>query len=262
MAKEKGKIEKIDHSKHRQRLKKRFHNEGLGNFQPHNVLELLLFFSVSRIDTNDIAHLLIDEFGSLSGVLDAPYESLLKVNGIGEHSATLIKLIPELCRYYLEDAAANMKIITSSEDAAEYLIPKFVGLKSEHFYLLCLDNRGTIRKCSLISVGGFTYADANMRKIMSEVINSNATSAILAHNHPHGVAVPSSADRETTFNISNLLSSIDVRLSDHIIVSGDDYFAMAKHRKYSAYFNQPPLKKKVSDIEENTYKYDSGPEEE
>lgn len=247
MEAEKKKKNTVDHSGHRERMRHRFVSEGLSSFQPHNVLELLLFFSVPRADTNEIAHRLLREFGSLSGVFDAPLTSLKKVEGIGEHSAILIKMIPELCRRYLEDYSADVKTISGSEEAADYLIPKFIGYTSEVFYMLCLDNKGNIKKCSLISEGGFNYTDANTRKIMEEVISTNATSVILSHNHPHGVAVPSKADGVVTKQISELLAGIDVRLVDHIIISGEEAFAMAKNAKYAPCFSSYRIIKKVSD---------------
>ena len=88
------------HSEHRKRLKGRFLREGLEHFEPHNVLELLLFYSIPQKDTNETAHLLMQRFGSLQGVFDAPFEELCRVPGIKEHSATLIKLIPSLARLY------------------------------------------------------------------------------------------------------------------------------------------------------------------
>ena len=89
------------HDGHRQRVYDRLRKEGLDSFSPHNVLELLLFFSSPRADTNEIAHRLIDRFGSVAAVLDAPESELVKVNGVGEYSATLIKLIPQLARYVI-----------------------------------------------------------------------------------------------------------------------------------------------------------------
>ena len=88
------------HDGHRQRLIQRFLEEDLDNFEPHNVLELLLFYAIPRKDTNELAHVLIDTFGSLKGVFDAPYEELIKVAGIGPNTAALLKLVPSLTRTY------------------------------------------------------------------------------------------------------------------------------------------------------------------
>ena len=157
-------MEKADHSEHRERVRNRFMKEGLANFELHNVLEFLLFFSIPRNDTNETAHRLIDKFGSFYAVFEAPYEALLSVPGIGERSAMLIKLIPEIWARYYDDMTANFKEIKSSEAAAEYFIPKFFTSKTEQFYIITLDNKCTIKKCSLISEGGFTYTEINTRK--------------------------------------------------------------------------------------------------
>ena len=93
------------HEGHRKRMKERFIKSGLDDFAPHNILELLLFYSIPRGDTNPVAHRLIDTFGSLSGVFDATPEELAKVDGVGENSAILISMIPQIARKYLEDKA-------------------------------------------------------------------------------------------------------------------------------------------------------------
>ena len=89
------------HENHRERMKRRFLKEGLDNFEPHNVLELLLFYYIPQKDTNEIAHALIERFGTLSDVLDASFDDLICVPGIKEHSATLLKMIPALSRRYV-----------------------------------------------------------------------------------------------------------------------------------------------------------------
>ena len=91
------------HEGHRERLKERFLNEGLLGFHDHNILELLLFYVIPRKDTNEIAHELLREFGSLSAVFDADIELLKQVPGIGDNAATFIKLIPQLARAYMMD---------------------------------------------------------------------------------------------------------------------------------------------------------------
>ena len=88
------------HSGHRSRLRQRFLKQGIEGFEPHNILEILLFYGIPYRDTNDIAHKLIDKFGSLEGVFDADIKELTKIDGIGENSATLIKLVPQISKYY------------------------------------------------------------------------------------------------------------------------------------------------------------------
>ena len=102
------------HENHRARVRKRFEHEGLKTFADHNVLELLLFYSIPQKDTNDIAHRLLDEFGSLSAVFDAPKDVLMNVVGVGENTATLIKLMPELFSRYEQDKIKNESIVLDS----------------------------------------------------------------------------------------------------------------------------------------------------
>lgn len=100
----------LPHEGHRERLKNRFLTSSLDNFEPHNILELLLFYSIPRQDTNEIAHALLDRFGSLKGVFDADFSELIKIKGIKENSATLIKLIPQISRAYMFEEINKEKI--------------------------------------------------------------------------------------------------------------------------------------------------------
>ena len=115
------------HKGHRERLKQRFLEEGLDHFTDVQVLELLLFYAIPQKDTNPIAHALLDAFGSLSQVLDAPVEELKKVDGIKGNAATLLALVTQLCRYYQVDSAQRMEILDSLEVCGNYLMPRFFG---------------------------------------------------------------------------------------------------------------------------------------
>ncbi|MEG2852596.1 MAG: UPF0758 domain-containing protein, partial [Hydrogenoanaerobacterium sp.] len=108
------------HAGHRKRLRERFIKNGLDNFEKHNVLELLLFNSVPRQDTNELAHRLMEEFGSLSGVFDAPVEELMKLDGIGENSAVLIKLIPAISKVYLDDKNTIGTLVRSTDESINF----------------------------------------------------------------------------------------------------------------------------------------------
>ncbi len=224
------------HDGHRARLKQRFLQEGLDPFEPHNVLELLLFFSVPRQDTNEFAHRLINAFGSLSAAFDAPYEELLKVKGIGENSAVLLKMIPDLCRRYLDDKAGDIKSIHKTQDAVDFLMPKFIGHTDERVVLICLDNKCVIKNCSTVSQGTVNITDVNLRKIMELCMRHQSTAAILSHNHPHGMPVPSKSDLDTTRSLVTALESVGVKLIDHIIFANEEYYSMADSNAFGALF--------------------------
>lgn len=214
------------HDGHRQRMIQRFLHEGLDGFEEHQVLEMLLFYSIPRRDTNETAHQLIEAFGSLSGVLDAPYQELLNVPGVGANTAAMLKLLPALTRVYQSASVKDIRI-NSSAAAGEYLLPRFIGRRDEAVFLVCLDVKGQVLSCNLLHEGSVNSAEVNIRKIMSAVLKYNAANVILAHNHPGGVALPSDEDLATTQKIKKALAPMDVALVDHIIVAGGDYVSLA-----------------------------------
>ena len=221
------------HDGHRQRLRERFMAEGLDNFTQEQVLELLLFYAIPQRDTNVIAHNLINRFGSLSQVIDAPVKELMKVPGIGESAAVLLHLISETSRYYQINRMMHEKVLNTMEKCAQYLIPHFVGRRNETVFLLCLDAKCKLLCCREISEGTVNAAGVSVRKVVEAALAVNATSVIMAHNHPSGVAVPSAEDVLTTQRIAEALRTVDIILADHIIVSDDDYVSIRQSKLYS-----------------------------
>ena len=216
-----------EHDGHRKRLKARFVKSGLDDFEPHNVLELLLFYSVPRKDTNPLAHRLISHFGSLSGVFDAKPEDLMKVEGITENTAVLISMLPQIARRYLEDKAEAVNVISGFSDIGDYLLPKFIGRTVETVMLASLDNKNKIVSCNIIAEGETDKANLSKRRVMEEAIKVGATRVVLAHNHPRGFAMPSTEDIHLTEEIYSLLHSVGIELVDHIILAEDDFVSLA-----------------------------------
>ena len=208
------------HDGHRQRLKQRFLEEGLESFTDIQVLELLLFFSVPRQDTNPIAHALLDHFGSLYQVLEAPVEELRKVKGVGDQSALLLSL--------MNDVAMREKILPTVQACGEYLVPFFFGRKVETVFLLCLDAKCKVLGCKEVGQGSVNSAGISVRKIVETALAANATTVVLAHNHPSGIAVPSSEDVQTTCRVAMALNAVEIQLADHIVVADGDYVSMVQ----------------------------------
>ena len=216
------------HKGHRDRLKQRFLEEGLDNFTDIQVLELLLFYAIPQKDTNPIAHALLDRFGSLSRVLEADVEELKKVPGISDHSATLLALVTELCRYYQVDCSQRMEVLTTLDACGAYLVPRFFGRNNETVFLLCLDAKCKVLCCKEVGEGSVNSASISIRKIVETALSANATTVVLAHNHPSGVALPSAEDVQTTRRIAAALSAVEVHLADHIVVAEGDYVSMVQ----------------------------------
>ncbi len=129
------------HDGHRSRMKAEFLKGGLDHMPPHRVMELLLFYSIPQGDTNELAHRLVEHFGSLSGVLDAPYEELMKVKGVGTHTAVLIQLISSLARRYYMEKADLAPLQDPMHAIGEQMKARYVGRTEERLMLVCLDNK-------------------------------------------------------------------------------------------------------------------------
>lgn len=214
------------HSGHRKRMKEKFLNNGLETFAEHEVLELLLYYCIPRCDTNTIAHRLINHFGSLVQVMEAPVRELEKVEGVGKGAAVFISLVQQASRYYNISNARENKLLRSVEDYCEYLRSFFMGMRNEVVYLLCMDSKAMVIDCFRICEGGPNSANISFRKIIDIAINSNASTVVIAHNHPGGLALPSQEDVLTTKRLAKALYMADVVLTDHIVVAGKDYISM------------------------------------
>ena len=214
------------HDGHRGRLRQRFLAEGLDHFSDVQVLELLLFYAIARQDTNPIAHRLLEHFGSLSQVLEAPVEELCKVEGVGENTAVYLRLVTQVGRYYLKDRASKVKVLPTLESCAQYLQPYFFGQNVETVYLLCLDAKCKLLCCKKIAQGDVNSTDLSIRKIVETALNANASSVLLAHNHPGGMAIPSYEDIHTTQNVAAALRAVDVNFVDHLVICDDDYVSL------------------------------------
>lgn len=226
------------HEGHRQRMRERFLDESIENFKPHEALEILLFYAIPRGDTNNIAHALIDRFGSLSAVFDARIEDLCEVKGVGQSSAILIKMMPQLFRKYETDKLKERDAtLNSAELVARYASKFFKGYTEERLYLMCLDSVCNLLCFKEISNGNMKRTPVDLGLIAKTAFDNKATSLILVHNHPSGIMAPSKADVDVTITVEQMMHDLGMRLSDHIILgNGDDYFSFRKSEKYKYIF--------------------------
>jgi len=229
------------HAGHRKRLKERFRQEGLDSFDELHVLELLLFYCIPQKDTNLLAHELLDRFGSLPQVLEAPAEELEKVPGVGEHVSTLLTLITDISRYYMVSRSARFDVLLTNEQCGNYLLPYFVGRRDETVFMLCLDAKCKVLCCKEVGRGSVNSAGVPVRRGVETALGVNATTVILAHNHPSGLAIPSSEDIITTRRIAIALDAVGIVLADHIVVADDDFVSMVDSAYYRPEECQLPL---------------------
>ena len=221
------------HKDHRRRVKNRFLCEGLDCFDELHALELLLFFAIPQGDVNPLAHKLLDHFGNLHQVLKAPPEQLMAVKGVGEHTAILLGLVKGLSQKYLIDYDEKHIQLLTLESCGKYLMDRFVGKRDEVVMLLCLDAKRAPLACRIVSEGSVNTAEISIRKVVEAALAVNATSVVLAHNHPSGIALPSMEDIVTTRRMAMALDAVGITLDDHVVVADRDYVSLVQ----SGYYN-------------------------
>ncbi len=210
------------HTGHRERMKAEFLARGLEGWPDHRVLELLLFYTIPQGDVNDLAHELVERFGSLAGVLDASVEELKKVKGVGDHTAVFLRMLPAVLGRYQGARTRLSAIINSPEEAYAWLEPYFFGARNEMVYVLCLDGKRQVLGVRKVAEGSIEMAEVNTRRIAEEAIGLRAAQIYVAHNHVSNLAIPSQADWLTTDTLRGALRPIGIELIDHLVfVDGD-----------------------------------------
>lgn len=211
----------MTHDKHRQRLRERFLNSP-DSFEDHELLELILFYSIPRKNTNETAHRLIERFGSVRGILDASIDALVEVDDIGMNTALYIKAIAKLVSKYSISEQKSDGILKSPAALSTFLKNLFIGTQNEISYILLFDNSKRLITCEKIGEGFSMEHTLSLRKAVLSALTSNATSAILVHNHPNGKAFPSGDDIHATNKAKMLLEALGVILMEHFIVADNE----------------------------------------
>ena len=215
------------HKGHRENVRHRFMTGGLEVFASHEILELLLFYSIPQKDTNPLAHKLMDTYGSLFRVMSSPVEELMAIEGIGERSAVLLSLVFQIGRWIrLEQLKEQGIDFFSVNSAGAYCKEMFFGQHSEMTYELCLNQRGNLIICHCMANGNIVSVSTDIRTLVANAVLSHAHSVLLTHNHPGGTAAPSREDYAATRCIEEALSKVDIRLQDHIIIGENDMVSM------------------------------------
>ncbi len=215
------------HKEHRKRLKATYLKRGLDDFHDHNILELLLFFGIPYKDTNEIAHELINKFGSLSAVFDADIENLKSVKNMTENAAILLKLLPDVARIYNVDKLNESRKVYTTDNISEYLQKKYIGKSEEVVYLLLLDESKKIIDCISLGVGNKVASEVNISRIVKIANMRNITRVAIAHNHPDNTPV-SSNDITSTQRIAFCIEKVGIKLIESYVVSGDKIYEIVK----------------------------------
>ena len=220
------------HKIHRNRLRQKFIENDIEALQPHEVLELLLFYAYRQRDTNEIAHNLLKKFGSLSGVFEADINSLQEVEDVGYNTAVFLKLQGNIQRYYMKEKFSKMRNLQiTPQNIGEYARHLFYGYTDEVFYLISLNSNCEVISADIISKGTVNSSVVYSREVVKKALETKAVFVILAHNHPNGVLAPSEGDVKTTKVLAEALNFINVKLIDHVIVARGEHISLFKDYK-------------------------------
>lgn len=214
------------HKGHRERVKKRFLEEGtLDKFSEHEVLEMLLFYCYPRGDVNEIAHRLIREFGTLHNLFETEPLDIQRRSKVSNNVAVLISMMPHLSRKYLQSKWDEKIVIDNQVIAGEYCSSLFIGRTVEYFFIVCLDNQNKLIYSEISSEGTINQTAMYIRSIVEIALKHRAIKLILTHNHPSGTLKPSKSDIASTAKIIQTMELIGIEVLDHIIVGGGKYFS-------------------------------------
>lgn len=215
------------HENHRNRVRKKYIENGIEAFEPHQVLELLLFYSYRQIDTNEIAHRLLKKFGTLSGVFEADISSLMSIDGVGENTAVFLKLQSDIQRYYIKEKhSKGRKTTLTPANIGKYAQDLFLGLTDEVCYLISLNADCELISSDIISKGTVNSISVYSREVVKKALETKAAYVIIAHNHPNGLLIPSDSDIKTTEMLKNALDFVNVTLLDHVIVARNNHISL------------------------------------
>ena len=216
---------------HRKRLRDRYLEHGMDSLQDYEVLELLLQFATPQRDTKEMAKQLIAHFGSLPDVLDASYDEIIgaDIPRVRDTAATLLTLVKGIENRYHKEKGRELTYIRSTLDAGKACCAMYRNQADESVRILCLNARGKIVKREEVAKGDVNAVHFPVRKIVETAVISKAVSVILTHNHPGGTLSPSREDLDATEAAKTALGTIGVRLLDHLIVSGEDYYSLREN---------------------------------
>ena len=221
-----------DSQGHRERIREKFLNNGIDGFAEYEILELLLTYCIPRKDTKPIAKELLNKFKSLDNVFKADLDKLSVIDGLGKNSVAFLKLIGDLPSIVYKDELKNKKLIeketfkiSNKDILLKYLRNKIGYEEIEKFYVLYLSSSNEVIEFEENSVGTLDRSSVYPREIYKKIINLNAKSIILAHNHPSDNITPSKCDIDLTNEIAKGLKNFGALLIEHIIITKNSYFS-------------------------------------
>ncbi|MCX8044528.1 MAG: DNA repair protein RadC [Desulfobacterota bacterium] len=217
------------HAEHRQRIKLRYLKNGLHPFLDYEVLEFILTYAIARKDVKPVAKALLERFKTLNDVFNAPLEELVKIPGIGIHSALLLRLIRDCVERYLHGDMLKTDCISSTHALVRYCIAAMAYNAHEQFRVIYLNTKNRVIADEVVQQGTIDHIAIYPRTIVEHSLRHKAKALIFVHNHPSGDPVPSPQDRDLTQRLIAAVEPLSINVHDHIIIGKNGYYSFREH---------------------------------
>lgn len=237
------------HENHRQRLKSKVKNYGLDCLAYHEILELLLTYTIPRKDTNPTAHELIERFGSFAGVIDADFHDLQKVKGVGSETALFFNVLSSFMEIYSKSKLeARTAILTNTQKCVQFFRDYYSIKDKEYMLMTCLGKNKKVVKTFIYKGHDEAEISFDLRQIANNLNGMGVYSVVFYHTHPNGEVEPSKQDIATTQSLVNICLTNGIDFDDHIILNESEHYSFNKNgliskmkEKYMTVFNSSDL---------------------
>ncbi len=222
--------EKNVHAGHRQRLKDKVRQNGLKVLSKHEALELLLTYTIPQKDTNKLAHNLLLEYGNFANILDAGYEDLKKMKGVGDETALFLSTLPSYVEMYKSCKLKSQALpINTTQDCIDYFRNNFEIRTREYLYFVMLNKLNHVIRTFVVEGNDDCSISLDMPYITSKLTSNNTYAIAIFHTHPSGSVYPSNDDILTTQSILNLCCMLQIKFYDHLIFNETQCYSFNKN---------------------------------
>ena len=234
----------MEHSGHRKRLIEKL---GQGALLEHEVLEALLFNALPRKNTNDLAHRLLAEFGSVTAILDAPLDRLKSVDGVGDSVAAYLRCIGTFCSRYYAEYKDRFPNLYDDQDFSTFVRREYTFLDVEVLDCFLLEKSGRILQRKRLAKGEKDFATISPEDFTAILAVRGVAGIILVHNHPSGFSTPTEADNALTKQVQLMCSFNNLLLCDHIVCGQEGVYSYYREGKLSAISRNCSIKKMLQE---------------
>ena len=201
-----------------ERPREKLVNRGAAALSDAELLAIFFRTGVAGMSAVDLARQLLNDYGSLRGLLNASATDFCKHRGLGMAKYAQLQAALEIATRHLSEQLERQDCLTSPAQTTNYLRARLRDYDYEVFACLMLDNRNRVIAFREMFRGTVDAASVYPREVVKQALADNAAAIILAHNHPSGVSEPSQADIRITERLKKALQLVDIRVLDHVIV--------------------------------------------